>query len=162
MAGQYFGKFRGTVVNNLDPRRMGRVQIQVPSILGDNRLNWAMPCVPYGGSGVGFYMIPPVGANIWVEFEGGDPDYPIWAGCFWDEGDVPADPAIPQMKVIKTDSATLTVDDTPGAGGVKIETTSGMKIEISVSGIEINDGQGGSIKLTGPKVSTNNGALEVT
>ena len=107
-------------------------------------------------------MIPPVGANIWVEFEGGDPDYPIWAGCFWDEGDGPADPAIPQMKVIKTDSATLTVDDTPGAGGVKIETTSGMKIEISVSGIEINDGQGGSIKLTGPKVSTNDGALEVT
>jgi len=162
MIGQYFGKYRGTVVNNLDPRQMGRVQIQVPSILGDNRLNWAMPCAPYGGSGVGFYMIPPVGANVWIEFEGGDPDYPIWAGCFWDEGDVPADPAIPQMKVLKTDTATITLNDTPGAGGVKIETSSGMKIEITVTGIEINDGQGGSIKLTGPKVSTNDGALEVT
>lgn len=158
----YFGKYRGKVVNNIDPRQMGRIQVQVPTVTGDNSLNWAMPCVPYGGPGVGLFMIPPVDANVWVEFEGGDPDYPVWSGCFWDEGDAPVDPAIPEMKVLKTDAATITLDDTPGAGGVIIETTAGMKIEINTTGIEINDGQGGSIKLTGPKVSTNDGALEVT
>ena len=49
-----------------------------------------MPCAPFAGSGVGFFALPPVGANVWVEFEGGDPDYPIWSGCFWGAGEVPA------------------------------------------------------------------------
>jgi len=43
--------------------------------------------------GVGLFFLPPKGANVWVEFEGGDPDYPIWSGCFWSDGEVPAQPA---------------------------------------------------------------------
>lgn len=106
-------------------------------------------------------MIPPVGANVWVEFEGGNIDFPIWSGCFWGTGEVPASPAVPQMKVIKTDTATITLNDLPGAGGITIETTTGMRIAITVTGIEINDGMGGSIKMTGPQISVNDGALEV-
>ena len=158
---QFFGKYRGTVANNIDPQQMGRLQVSVPAVLGDGRLSWAMPCVPFAGSGVGFFTIPPNGANIWVEFEGGDPDYPIWSGCFWGLGEAPAVPAIEQMKVLKTDMATITVNDIPGLGGVKIETAAGAKIEISLQGIEINNGMGGVIKLMGPQVSINEGALEV-
>jgi hypothetical protein len=102
-----------------------------------------------------------VGANIWVEFEGGNTDYPIWSGCFWGTGEAPVSPALAAMKVLKTDIATITVDDTPGVGGVKIETKSGMKIEIGATGIEISNGQGATIKLVGPKVSLNDTALEV-
>lgn len=80
MPGQFFGKYRGKVENNIDPMMMGRVQVSVPAVLGDGGLSWAMPCAPYAGSGVGFFAIPPTGANVWVEFEGGDPDYPIWSG----------------------------------------------------------------------------------
>ena len=159
---QFYGKYRGAVTNNIDPIQQGRIQVEVPAILGDGRLSWAMPCVPYAGSGVGLFLIPPLGANVWVEFEGGDTDYPIWSGCFWGMGEVPAMPAIAEMKVLKTDTATITVNDMPGAGGVSIETATGMKIEISMMGIEITNGQGGSIKLTGPQVSVNDGALEVT
>lgn len=159
---QYFGKYRGTVANNIDPQQMGRVQVSVPSVLGDGQLSWAMPCVPYAGSGVGFFAIPPNGANIWVEFEGGDPDYPIWSGCFWGAGEVPAMPAIAEMKVLKTDTCTVTLSDLPGASGVTIETAAGMKIVLSATGLEIDNGQGGSIKMQGPQVSVNNGALEVT
>jgi uncharacterized protein involved in type VI secretion and phage assembly len=162
MTTQYFGKYRGKVLNNVDPRQMGRIQFQVPTVLGMNRLNWAMPCVPYAGPGVGFFMIPPVDARVWIEFENGDPDHPIWTGCFWDQGNVPVNPAVAQMKVIQTDSATITLNDTPGAGGILIETTTGMKIEFKATGIEINNGQGASIKLTGPQVIINEGALEVT
>lgn len=158
---QFYGKYRGTVANNIDPQQMGRLQVSVPAVLGDGRLSWAMPCVPFAGSGVGFFAIPPPGANIWVEFEGGDPDYPIWSGCFWGLGEAPATPAIEQMKVLKTDTATITVNDVPGLGGIKIETASGARIEITVQGIEINNGMGGVIKLMGPQVSINNGALEV-
>jgi uncharacterized protein involved in type VI secretion and phage assembly len=159
---QFFGKYRGTVENNVDPRQLGRIQFSVPTVLGENRLNWAMPCVPYAGPDVGFFAIPPVGANVWIEFEGGDPDFPIWTGCFWDSGDVPTSPAVAEKKVLKTDVGTVTLDDTPGAGGLTIETTAGMKIAIDSQGIEINNGQGASIKLQGPKVSINGTALEVT
>lgn len=159
---QFFGKYRGQVENNIDPQLMGRIQVSVPAVLGEGTLSWAMPCVPFAGSGVGFFAIPPNGANVWVEFEGGDPDYPIWSGCFWGLGEAPAMPAIEQMKVLKTDMGTITINDLPGVGGIKIETTLGAKIEITARGIEINNGMGGSITLMGPQVTINNGALEVT
>ena len=121
---QFFGKYRGKVENNIDPMLMGRVQVSVAAVLGDGRSSWAMPCAPYAGSGVGFFAVPPVGANVWVEFEGGDPDYPIWSGGFWGFGEAPASPAIPQMKVFKTDGVTITINDLPGAGGLTIEVCS--------------------------------------
>lgn len=159
---QFFGKYRGQVENNIDPQQMGRVQVSVPAVLGEGSLSWAMPCVPYAGPGVGFFAMPPTGANVWVEFEGGDPDYPIWSGCFWGLGEVPALPAVAEIKMLKTDTCTVTLSDLPGIGGVTIETATGMKIVMSALGLEIDNGQGGVIKLTGPQVSINNGALEVT
>ncbi len=158
---QFYGKYRGTVANAVDPMQQGRIQVQVPAVLGEGQMSWAMPCVPYAGPGVGFFAIPPVGANIWVEFEGGDPDYPIWSGCFWGIGEVPALPAVAEMKVLKTDTCTITLNDLPGVGGVTIETVAGMKIMLSATGLEIDNGQGGSIKMTGPQVSVNNGGLDV-
>jgi uncharacterized protein involved in type VI secretion and phage assembly len=159
---QYYGKYRGTVSNNRDPLQLGRLQVSVPAVLGDGRASWAMPSVPYAGQGLGFFAIPPVGTNVWVEFEAGDTDAPIWSGCFWGTGQAPAVPALAEKKVLKTDTATLTLDDTPGAGGISIETIAGMKIVVNAAGIEITNGQGASLKLTGPQVSVNGGALEVT
>jgi hypothetical protein len=158
---EYFGKYRGKVENNIDPMQQGRIQVSVPSVLGQGTLSWAMPCVPYAGPGVGFFAVPPNGANVWVEFEAGDTDYPIWSGCFWGIGEVPAIPAIAEMKVLKTDSCTITLSDLPGVGGVTIETMTGMKVVLTSTGLEIDNGQGASIKMTGPQVSINSGALEV-
>jgi hypothetical protein len=123
---EYFGKYRGKVVNNVDPLQMGRVQVSVPAVLGDNRMSWADPCVPYAGPKVGFYAIPPVGANIWVEFEGGKPENPIWSGCFWgSKVEMPTEtltPAAPNtLRLIKTPTNTLMLDDTPGVGGMTLE-----------------------------------------
>jgi uncharacterized protein involved in type VI secretion and phage assembly len=157
----FFGKYRGQVVQNLDPQQQGRVQVSCPAVLGEGRMSWALPSAPYAGNGVGFFAIPPVNANVWVEFEGGDPDYPIWSGCFWGTGEAPAQPAVPGMKVLKTDAATITLNDLPGASGITIETTTGMKISLTATGLEITNGQGANIKLSGPQVSINDGALEV-
>ena len=159
---QFFGKYRGTVSDNLDPNGLGRIKATVRDVFGDQESGWAMPCAPYAGNGVGFFMIPPKGAGVWIEFEHGDPNYPIWTGCYWARGEVPASPALPDKKVIKTQTATLTLDDTAGASGVTIETTSGLKIVMNTSGIQITDGQGAKIELSGPKVSVNDSALEVT
>jgi hypothetical protein len=162
---EFYGKYRGKVENNIDPLLQGRVQVSVPAVLGDGRLAWAMPCAPYGGSGVGFFAIPPTGANLWVEFEGGDTDYPIWTGCFWGVGEAPDPLALAFKKVFKTDSITLTLDDTPGAGGFTLEVmppaaATPLKMVFNASGIELTNGAA-SVKLTPASVSLNNGALEV-
>lgn len=161
----FFGKYRGTVTNNIDPLQQGRVQVSCPAVLGEGTLSWAMPCAPYAGPGVGFFAVPPVGANVWVEFEGGDPDYPICSGGFWGVGEAPAMPALPTMKVWKTDGVTFTLNDLPGAGGLTMEVGSpvvGMPltIKLDASGIELSNGAA-SVKLTPASVSVNNGALEV-
>lgn len=161
MTGQFLGKFRGVVTDNRDPLMLGRVRARVQDVFGENESGWALPSLPYAGRGVGLFLVPPVDASVWIEFEHGDPDYPIWTGCFWSQGELPATPAVAEMKVLKTDAGTITINDLPGIGGITIETSAGMKIVINMQGIEINDGIGGSIKLTGPQVSINDGALEV-
>ncbi|HLF26609.1 MAG TPA: phage baseplate assembly protein V [Anaerolineae bacterium] len=161
----FWGKYRGQVVNNTDPLQLGRIQVSVPAVLGQGQSSWALPCVPYAGPGVGLFLIPPVGGNVWVEFEGGDPDYPIWSGCFWAQGQVPAAPALAQMKVLKTEGATLTINDLSGGGSCTLEVgppivPAPLKLVFDPSGIELSHGAA-SIKLTPTSVSVNNGALEV-
>jgi len=82
---RYYGKYRALVVDNADPEQLGRLKLQIPSVLGEQVVTgWAMPCVPYGGDmNQGFLFIPEVGAGVWVEFEEGDLEFPIWVGTFW-------------------------------------------------------------------------------
>jgi hypothetical protein len=123
-----------------------------------------MPCVPYAGDGVGLFAVPPVGASCWVEFEGGDPAYPILAGCFWADGQTPGD-GLPTTKVLKTDGITVTVTDLPGSGGLTIVVGSPavpaeMTVACTSSGIELSIGAS-KVVLSTSSVSVNDGALEV-
>lgn len=162
---RYFGKYRGKVAGNSDPLQLGRVQVTCPAVLGDGKLSWALPCTPYAGPGVGFFAIPPVDADVWVEFEGGNPDYPIWAGCFWSKGQVPVPSAVASTKMLKTDGLTLTVDDRQGSGGVTLQVSSpvvsnALKIALTSDGIVLSNGSA-SVKLDPTSVSLNDGALKV-
>jgi len=156
---RHYGKYRGTVVNNIDPNRLGRLQVDVPAIYGTTTLNWAMPCVPYAGRDQGFYMIPPVGANIWVEFEGGDIDHPIWSGCFWGTGESPG--GLPQARILKTPIGTLTFDELDPAAPVVLESAAGNRVTFTAQGVTIEIAGGARIEMAGPQVSVNSGALEV-
>lgn len=90
---RFYGKFRGTVVNNVDPMQMGRLQVIVPDVGGLIPGTWAMPCFPIAGKQMGAYFIPQIGSGVWVEFEQGDSDYPIWTGCYYGSAaEVPAGP----------------------------------------------------------------------
>jgi uncharacterized protein involved in type VI secretion and phage assembly len=163
----FFGKYRGVVTDNMDPLMVGRIRARVPDAMGDQESGWALPCAPFGGDGMGFFAVPKVGAGVWIEFEHGDPDYPIWSGCWWGSAaEMPPTllaPPPPSKKVmLKTEGGhTVLIDDTPGIGGIILETSSGQKIALTALGIEIDNGQGAVIKLTGPQVSVNNGALDV-
>jgi hypothetical protein len=139
----YLGKYRGKVKQNIDPLNQGRIQVSVLNIVESG---WAMPCVPYAGSGLGFFAIPPKDANVWVEFERGDPDWPISTGCFWDKGEFPpVMPALPMMRAFKTDSVDLQIVELPGAGSLTL--TVGppalaipAKIEMASTGIKLSFG----------------------
>ena len=116
----FTGKFRGKVVNNADPLHQGRLQALVPDVLGVQPSGWALPCAPYAGPQAGLYAIPPVGANVWVEFEAGDPSRPIWVGGWWDPAGPPTDrdatPPTPDLKILKTTSGLkLVLDDNQSA-----------------------------------------------
>jgi hypothetical protein len=166
---QYFGKYRGKVTNNNDPEFRGRIQVSVPSIFGDFPLNWAEPCVPYAGMQSCFYAIPPIAANVWVEFEGGNPEKPIWSGCFWGIGELPAlatvptPPAVPHLLFQTIGQTTLLLSDAPGpAGGIMLKTLTGAMIMINDVGITISNGKGAVIQMTGNAVSINGIALVIT
>lgn len=160
----FFGKYRGEVANPLDLQGLGRVQVSVPDVLG-GRLAWAMPCAPFAGPGVGLFAIPPRGAKVWVEFERGDPDYPIWSGGFWGLGEAPAAPGPQQMltRVFAGDNFTLEVLDLPGAPTLTLSLTLAAgeaKIAADATGMTLSWGQS-TVKLSLDGVSINGSNLKV-
>ena len=171
MSGPYFGKYRGIVISNLDPDQMGRLQISCAEVLGLNITSWAMPCVPFAGASLpdraneGFFMLPSMGSNIWVEFEAGDPQRPIWTGCFWAKGGAPSSAVLPTMRTIASGGAEIILDATPGVGGITLKVgppTVGVPCELkfSTGAIELKIGAA-SIKLDPARIMLNDGALEV-
>lgn len=181
---RYYGKYRGTVVNNVDPEQRGRIQAIVPDVQGLTPTTWAMPCVPIAGKQEGVYMVPQVGAGVWMEFEQGDPEYPIWVGGFWGAfAEVPpaalAPPPIPpgqtiviqstlQNAIIISDATPLPMQAPvpapapPGTGGIVLRSPSGAMIVVNDTGIYINNGKGASIDMMGPSVMINKVALVIT
>jgi hypothetical protein len=169
---RYYGKYRGLVIENIDPEQIGRILAQVPDVLGEMPSSWAMPCVPVSGIASGIFCVPPIGSQVWIEFEQGDSDYPIWVGGFWGlVADVPilatAPPAIPPGQNIciqTTGQNMMMVSDAPPSpvtGGIVIKGMSGAMIVVNETGIYLNNGQGASIMMVGPSVDINMGALTV-
>jgi uncharacterized protein involved in type VI secretion and phage assembly len=165
---KYYGKYRGVVLNNVDPMQQGRLQVQVPDVTGLSPASWAMPCVPIAGIQTGMVALPIPGSGVWVEFEQGDPDHPIWTGCFWGSAaEVPAlalatPPAVPAITLQTPLQNGLTVSDLPGpTGGIMLKSATGAMLIVNDTGIYIQNGKGAMITLVGPTVTINNGALTV-
>jgi hypothetical protein len=163
-----YGKYRGTVINNVDPMQIGRIQAMVPDVAGFVPSTWAMPCVPVAGINNGLFTVPMIGSGVWIEFERGDPDYPIWVGGYWGiAAEVPVlarmvPPAVPGITLQTPLKNGLVISDVPGpTGGILIQTATGAMISVSDVGIIISNGKGAVINMTGPTVDVNLGALTV-
>lgn len=153
---RFYGKYRGTVTE-VDAGTM-RIRAIVPAVLGATPSGWAVACLPYAGPGVGLAFLPEVGAGVWIEFEGGDVSAPIWAGCFWREGEAPP-LATPTAKAIVTaGGATLVMDD--DARRIEISDGHGNSVVLSAEGIRLERGAQ-SVVLEPARVAVNDGALEV-
>jgi len=163
-----YGKHRGKVVDNIDPMQIGRIQVLVPDVQGTTLTSWAVPCAPLAGPGTGLFALPPIGAGVWVEFERGDVDLPIWVGGFWGSAaEVPAmvlalPPGVCGITLQTPLGNGITIsDDTGPAGGIVIQTPTGAMISVSDDGIVISNGKGATISLTGPTTDINRGGLTV-
>jgi uncharacterized protein involved in type VI secretion and phage assembly len=169
MSHKLYGKYRGAVLDNIDPLGRGRIIAEVPDALGLTASAWAEACAPLAGVQSGVYLVPEIGAGVWIEFERGDPGFPIRTGCRWESSaDVPplaqtGSPANPPIVLQTPGGAALMLSDAPGAtGGIVLKTAGGATISISDSGISIANGKGAVITLIGPTVDVNNGAWTVT
>lgn len=177
VAKRHWGKYRGTVVDNQDIPPRGRLLVSVPGIV---ITNWAMPCVPLTDVATGTFMRPRIGANVWVEFERGDPDKPIWVGCWWGEGEIPRIAeeynVVPAVSVMTVESATagISVCDVPilagggtpgnvnivaGEGAVTIALTSGS---VNVNAPDVTITAEGTVNVTAPAVTIEAGVFNVT
>jgi hypothetical protein len=169
---RFYGKYRGTVVQNVDPELRARILCMVPDVLGPAPSSWCEACAPLAGvTGLpmGVYLVPPLGAGVWVEFEQGDPGRPIWTGCRFGTGDVPpmallGTPASPNIMLQTTAQNGLMISDlppTPLTGGIMLRSTSGAMIVVNDSGVFIQNGKGAMITMIGKVVDINSGALTV-
>jgi hypothetical protein len=143
----YYGKYRGTVINNVDPEQRGRLMLNVPDVLGPIPSSWAEPCVPLAGP-----TGPPMGmyhgaadrcrrvgrVRTWAIRS-----YPIWAGCRWGaQSDVPTlalagNPADPNIVIQSLLQHMIMVSDmppSPATGGIILKSTTGAMIVVNDTG----------------------------
>lgn len=165
---QFLGKYRARVKINVDPLQLGRLILEIPDVLGSVPSTWALPCFPVVGRQMGIYAIPPVGSAVWVEFEGGKPDYPVWTGGWWGiAAEVPAlalaaPPGLQNILLQTTGQNTILITDVPGpTGGIVLKSKAGAAIIVNDTGIYLSNGKGATITLVGNAVAFNQTALTV-
>ena len=170
MSGPYYGKFRGTVINNVDPLQIGRVMAIVPDVTGLAPGTWCNPCFPVAGMQMGIWAVPMIGAGVYVEFEQGNPDYPIWTGCWiatvaekplLANTAPPPTPAITLQTPLKNGIVISDGLGPMGLGGIVIQSATGATIAVNDAGITITNGKGAMITMVGPTIDLNAGALTV-
>lgn len=151
---RYYGKYRAFVVDNVDPQQRGRLKLIVPTVLGQQDTGWALPCLPFGGlANQGLFMIPQVDAQVWVEFEEGNLDHPIWVGVFWQQsGDIPEEAAAqaePTTRIIRTPSGhVLQFDDAEGDEQIRLAHPQGAELTIDPDGtVKTSDASGNTLVL---------------
>jgi uncharacterized protein involved in type VI secretion and phage assembly len=152
---RFYGKYRG-IVTDVDDSTW-RIKASVPNVLPGGGTGWCMPCVPYAGPQVGFLMLPEVGSAVWIEFEGGDPSYPIWVGMYWTSGDLPSS-ASAGIKSIVTSAGSVAFDNNKSS--ISLTDAQNNTVVLDSSGVTSTSGSN-SVAIGTSSVSVNDGAMEV-
>jgi len=135
---KFWGKYRGTVIDVSSGADLGKLTVSVPDVYGGTTNMVAWPCVPFAGPKHGFVVVPEVGDGVWVEFEGGDPSHPIWVGCWWAGGDMPAPSDTNVRTWITSGGLQIVLDD--GQSQLSLVHPQGAKIVLSSTDITLSIG----------------------
>ena len=142
----------------------------VPDVLGVVPSSWCEACAPLAGPTgppMGAYLVPPLGTGVWVEFEQGDPNKPIWSGCRFAPGNAPllafaGLPVSPNIVFQTLGQNSLIISDLPGpTGGIMLKSLTGATLIVNDTGIYIQNGKGAMITLIGPAIDFNGGAMTI-
>lgn len=162
--GPLYGKYRGEVTNNDDPKKRGRLRIKVKDIT-DEEGNWAEPCVPYAGDKIGFFAMPPQTTGVWVEFLGGRIDRMVYCGFFWRDGELGKQDY--DVSRVHFETASLRIDVKDADDEVHIQIKNGGSItikggEITLKGDSVtHEAAGNKVVLDGTAFDVKNSALKV-
>lgn len=124
---RYYGKYRGVVYRVNDPEHSGRIICKVPSVFGDEISGWCTPCIPCAFDNGGDFFLPKIGDTVWVEFEEGKPNLPIWTGNWFSTNKTPINTSYntaPNVRVISWGATKITLHSnylTINQGGNVIE-----------------------------------------
>ena len=152
-----FGVYTGIVTNVQDPQGLGRVRITLPWSEGASAAYeiWARLAVPMAGHQRGLWLVPDVGDEVVVAFQGGDPSSPVVIGSLWNGKDAPPESmdgaGRNDRKVLcSRNGVRITLDDQEGRERFQVETPGGqtLVLEDGPGEVTIADQNGNSIKLT--------------
>jgi Type VI secretion system/phage-baseplate injector OB domain len=134
----FWGKYRGAVVNIADPLGLGRVQAVVPDVLGTETSQWALPALPFAGLAHGLFLLPEIGDQVWIEFEKGDPNSPIWTGVSLTPTDVPAFPLETTRALVTRQGHRILIDEV--ANRIELHHPGGAEVTLSQDEITLKIG----------------------
>ncbi|WP_121062639.1 phage baseplate assembly protein V [Chachezhania antarctica] len=154
VADRFYGKYRGLVTGHEMLPQRGRVKVKVPAVLGETEV-LAEICVPYAGNGTGLMLLPEVGSGAWVEFEGGDPSFPIWVGAFWGDGQLPDAAGGDSKRILRTNTATLEIDD--NAQSLTASSDQGGTLALDAAASMTAGIASGEVRATGSAASVTKG-----
>ncbi|HKQ31541.1 MAG TPA: phage baseplate assembly protein V [Burkholderiales bacterium] len=157
---RFYGKYRAVVADVDDEEKLGRIRAYVPDVYGEDVMSpWALPCVPLAGASHGLVCLPEADDGVWIEFEAGDRNRPVWTGCWWGKDDLADDLGAPLARsFVTTAGHRVTLDD--DGNTITIEHADGAKVELTDSSMTL-ECKSGTVVLDSSGVNINDGALTV-
>ena len=143
MAQEYFGKYTGIVESNSHDAKLGWIDVKVPTIFGNEEVVTARPALPFG-----YLFAPDKEQKVWIEFEGGSTELPLWTGVQYLQDGVPdaydLDP--PEKRVLHSPSGHVMIfNDKSGSEAIEIhDGPNGHNVVLNKDGITVSDGAHGN------------------
>jgi hypothetical protein len=155
---KYYGKYRGIVRDVGTGPQLGMITALVPAVYGQEPTPWALPAAPFAGAKHGLVLIPEAGDGVWIEFEAGNIAVPIWTGCWWRDGDNPAQS--PKARLLATSAGHEVLID-EDADQILLKHPGGAEISMTADAISLKLGTC-ELKITTSEINLNNGMVKVT
>lgn len=134
----YYGKYRAIVQRVNDPEKRGRIRVSCPKVLGKALSNWCEPCIPVAYDNGGDFMLPRIGEAIWVEFEEGDVNKPVYTGGWWSSNKTPSDNYSPKVRHIEWNGCKIKMQGSDNDVGELIEIAVGnCKVSLTPDSVKI-------------------------
>lgn len=134
--GKYYSCYRAFVYDAADPNNASRLRLVIPHITGDKPMaTWAYPRNQYSGDGYGMQCTPQPGDMVWVEFEQGNPRFPVWSYGYFAKNKKPEELRDLKKYWFKTPKGTILQADDNDEGFASIKYYKGLEIKIDKDGI---------------------------